>query len=148
MRTAVTLAALPLVVDAIVLISETADEDGDRGVDQSTWTEKSFMPGEFFPTFNDVDKLVLQIDDGKTQLPPPQFDRPYLWGRLLLIQIPDEHDLRLMCNDPEPPVYACASLTSSQCIIYHGTEENLVKHGWTLNIVLRHEIAHCNGWLQ
>jgi hypothetical protein len=33
-----------------------------------------------------------------------------------------------------------------KCTVWIMTDEELRKAGWDYNIVLRHEIGHCNGW--
>jgi hypothetical protein len=36
--------------------------------------------------------------------------------------------------------------SSGECHILRADDETIRKHGWTPEIVLRHEIGHCNGW--
>src|SRR5262245_29405390 len=34
-----------------------------------------------------------------------------------------------------------------ECKIYLASEDQIIKAGYTVNIVMRHEIGHCNGWI-
>jgi hypothetical protein len=82
------------------------------------------------------------------ELPPIEFDhmpdRP-----VTTTDIRTEADLRVRCGWPPAPaggiLVGCADILpfTSPCRIYLGPTGGT---GVTRNIVLRHEIGHCNGW--
>jgi hypothetical protein len=90
-------------------------------------------------------------------LPPSEYDHPFE-GRLLIIDGGDPGMMRLMCErtkaPPEMYFLGCASLSpairklygDADCVIIHASEELHARYQWTVNLTVRHEIAHCNGW--
>jgi len=85
-------------------------------------------------------------------LPPIQYDRPYDRALLVievdlkaLVTIADQISCTVAC------VYCGESATNVcaegiGCTIIHAPEDDIVRQGMTLAIVMRHEIGHCNGW--
>jgi len=95
------------------------------------------------------------------QLPPKEFDHEY--DGELTIKCMIEEDVYRECRLGVKPGHgrplACArayrelppSSTSpmgmpKSCTIWMMTKDDLERLGWSYDIVLRHEIGHCNGW--
>jgi hypothetical protein len=87
-------------------------------------------------------------------LPPLEFDYPY-GGVLTIVRseadFPDWH----LCPQPPKPreMLACAirfrkpdGTLTGRCSIYIAKDATLAKNGISYEDVLRHEMAHCNGW--
>lgn len=82
-------------------------------------------------------------------LPPKQYDHPYK-GKLTVETVRSQDDLREACGGSYRPglTLGCArrSYDGSSCHIYLVPEEIIVARRWTRELMLRHEIGHCNGW--
>ena len=81
-------------------------------------------------------------------VPPAAFDRPFE-GRLITIRAKNLEELREACRWPALPALAlgCANYVSSSiCAVTMASDEVIEAAGYTAEIVLRHEVAHCNGW--
>ena len=78
--------------------------------------------------------------------PPPKYDKPYE-GELEIIFFSDAEDLERVCK-LGPKVNACAirSLDHKKCWIFASSEELMKRKGSNYAFMLRHELAHCNGW--
>jgi hypothetical protein len=81
--------------------------------------------------------------------PPELFDKPYA-GKLTIMRDQPKSTLKTVCP---PDVYglipvACASWTQAldRCTVWLAPDEAIRARGWPTSLVLRHEIAHCNGW--
>jgi len=74
-------------------------------------------------------------------LPPLEYDHPYE-GRLTVTR----GDKALMGQLCPKTALGCARRYSDSCSIVIATDEIIKAVGWTTEIVLRHEIGHCNGW--
>jgi hypothetical protein len=83
--------------------------------------------------------------------PPAEYDKPFV-GKLEEFIINDRKELKDLCWGR----LGCAirRLTTSEisglvydCRIYLPAEELIREYGWTFEIIRRHEIAHCNGWV-
>jgi len=61
------------------------------------------------------------------------------YGRLL-------YEVRDACKTPLLPGLGCAHLNDGWCIITLPRTPVLKSAGYTANVVIRHEMAHCNGW--
>ena len=77
--------------------------------------------------------------------PPARFDFPYT-GKLTLHKI-DKPDVWLQCSDMGREVVrhdaaGCAIVGDGECTIYLATKTRRAP----VAEVLRHELAHCNGW--
>jgi hypothetical protein len=84
-------------------------------------------------------------------LPPKQFDHPYD-GKLTVIDL-NKRDLREKCRFVKPgaKTLACTSgekmfAGERHCWIWMMTATDLDREGWDYDMVMRHEVAHCNGW--
>ena len=86
-----------------------------------------------------------------TTLPPLEYDVPYTGE--LTIWITDKKDIREHCaraiatGQPWAGI-ACAAWRKdkSRCIIYIVKDDVVRAAGYHPNVVLRHEMGHCNGW--
>ena len=85
------------------------------------------------------------------ELPPVEYDHAAT-DAVEIIDMSTEKELREVCHLTEAyqgaNVVGCAApkgqLAPDRCIIYLGPRPSWA--GLTRNIVIRHEIAHCNGW--
>jgi hypothetical protein len=121
--------------------------------------EKIYAAGEFRyePTARDAD--VITHNRARRFLPPLKYDHRFP-DRLLIIDAGDQDMLRRMCHKPEAPFGSlwtgCAIppsspglygfITEADCVIILASESDIERTGWTLNLAIRHEIGHCNGW--
>jgi hypothetical protein len=86
-------------------------------------------------------------------VPPPEFDKPYT-GDLTIwridshqiiretcvgVKFPPEFESSFACIAPVKPPYA-------ECTIFLASDELLRRAEIKLSSLLRHELAHCNGW--
>jgi hypothetical protein len=81
------------------------------------------------------------------ELPPVEYDHP-VKGPVVVVDYKNETALRAACNVYPPAGYlvGCAPQLGNPCQILLLGSVNPAVHGLTRNIVLRHEMAHCNGW--
>ena len=82
-------------------------------------------------------------------LPPLEYDHPYA-GRLDVIVAENAEQIRIGCPTTGGGSLglACALRYEDHCTIVRRPEADIVRAGYTLNEVTRHEIGHCNGWAQ
>jgi len=83
-------------------------------------------------------------------LPPPEYDREYK-GELKVVR-GTQQELRAYCPGWFYPNYnaiGCTKLAlgGQVCTIYILNDQGLQAIGWDFEIVVRHERAHCNGWV-
>jgi hypothetical protein len=81
--------------------------------------------------------------------PPAEFDpleHPYK-GDLTIIKTSMQH-VKEICPIFQPgiPPLACATHDPGWCRVTIARDEDIKAVGWEPNRVLRHELAHCNGW--
>jgi hypothetical protein len=78
--------------------------------------------------------------------PPSQYDKPYD-GELEIRFFSNAEDLEQACKGVDTHT-ACTtvSVDHKKCWIFTETEDVIRRKGWTYAFVLRHELAHCNGW--
>src|SRR5262249_24629252 len=69
-------------------------------------------------------------------LPPVEYDHPYA-GDLYIL------DGKSRCTTDIN--IACAEPHDTWCLISY-QKEQVIRWSWTINLVIKHEIAHCNGW--
>ena len=79
-------------------------------------------------------------------LPPAEFDRHYD-GKLTVETVTSER-LRTQCANATQSSLGCAFPGPNRCRIILVDEASIRAVGWTLEGMLRHERAHCNGWPQ
>jgi hypothetical protein len=109
--------------------------------------EKIYELGEYPWELTAHDEQVLSRVGRWETLPPLKYDHPYL-GRLLVIVGGNQIETGFACHQVRmPPILACTlPKYPGACLIIHALEDSIIETGTTLNIVLRHEIGHCNGW--
>jgi predicted small lipoprotein YifL len=80
-------------------------------------------------------------------LPPAKYDHPYD-GILRHQVLNSQADMRLFCKLPNhfQPLIACAIRYNGSCVVYLAPLDEIFEHGIPLEIILRHEYGHCNGW--
>jgi hypothetical protein len=79
------------------------------------------------------------------ELPPIEYD--YLPDTIVTIEdVATEAELRKRCNwkDTAKTIVGCAGVFEHVCHILLGPRPDWA--GLTRNIVIRHEMGHCNGW--
>jgi hypothetical protein len=116
----------------------------------------------------DVDRLNLpQLPESVTKnikplvvdrrlLPPEFYDRPYKGNKLTVTRVPTQAEVTKLCPPTVfPHKLGCAYMTGGQakdesyaeCRVILLADEVVASLGFTTpEFVLRHEIAHCNGW--
>jgi len=74
-------------------------------------------------------------------LPPAEYDYHYE-GILFVHRAPMD---KMDCN---PKRLACAKVWQDKpiCSIWIASDDDLKRYGYDYDIVLRHELGHCNGW--
>jgi hypothetical protein len=77
--------------------------------------------------------------------PPPEYDRPYA-GKLVKIEAKDSEEMLSLCAESKSPIACARQYGVVACTIVIAPEAVLRRWGWTVEIVMRHELAHCNGW--
>lgn len=75
-------------------------------------------------------------------IPPPEYDRPYT-GRLE-IEYVEPGEAAKLC-DLGHRNRACADVGNGWCRIIFPKDTGVYSRK-TLELLMRHEIAHCNGW--
>jgi hypothetical protein len=80
-------------------------------------------------------------------IPPEEFDHPF-GGTTRVWRSSDQAEIKAKCPPSAFPYHlGCGGKSATgQCHILMADDETIRKHGWTPEIVLRHEIGHCNGW--
>jgi hypothetical protein len=76
-------------------------------------------------------------------LPPAEFDHQFR-GTLTVKRLPDGEALAAACRTKER--FACTFPKGASCVIYMRSDADIRDARWSPQIVLRHEIGHCNGW--
>jgi hypothetical protein len=81
-------------------------------------------------------------------IPPEEYDHPYD-GPVKIWRSADQDYIKSKCPASIFPYHlGCGGRKSAtgECHILMADDDTIRKHGWTPEIVLRHEIGHCNGW--
>ena len=80
-------------------------------------------------------------------IPPEEFDHPYK-GELKIFRSSSQDEIKSKCPASIFPYHlGCGGRRASgECHILMADDDTIKKYGWTPEIVLRHEIGHCNGW--
>jgi hypothetical protein len=81
-------------------------------------------------------------------LPPEEFDHPYE-GKLHVIRVYSQDDVRRLCPRTtfnESYALACMTLFTNHCRITIAADDVIQAAGFEPDLVMRHEIGHCNGW--
>ena len=79
-------------------------------------------------------------------LPPVEYDKPYP-GQLTVEEVTSAQ-LRTRCVSATQSSLGCAFPGKDKCHILLVSEASMRAVGWTVEAMLRHERAHCNGWPQ
>lgn len=79
-------------------------------------------------------------------LPPLEYDFPYK-GKLAIETVTREQ-LLARCASAHQGSLGCAFPGSGNCRILLVDDATMKAVGWTRELMLRHETAHCNGWPQ
>lgn len=85
---------------------------------------------------------------GERTLPPPEYDHHYE-GHLILKLVDSYSELLRLCGkERQPATLACARRTNDgeRCFVHILTDDLIRRRGYTPEILMRHEIGHCNGW--
>jgi hypothetical protein len=81
-------------------------------------------------------------------LPPVEYDRFYDGVELIIKVVSELEEMPRLC--PGLPAYnlmGCAHAGGfNKCTIILRDDAYIRSLGWTTALVLRHELAHCNGW--
>jgi len=77
-------------------------------------------------------------------LPPAEYDRPYT-GKLT-VEVVTLAQLLATCSTALASSLGCAFPGPNRCRIILLDEAHIQAVGWTVELMLRHERAHCNGW--
>jgi hypothetical protein len=115
-----------------------------------------YEPGTYFPQLDKLDALKLSW---RPMLPPAEYDHPFQ-GRLRVIEAGSMDKVWRVCFGALPPyvqrhdlILACAIPSTlvqldpeADCVVLHALEGEIRSLGSTLNITMRHELGHCNGW--
>lgn len=75
-------------------------------------------------------------------IPPTEYDRPYV-GTLDIVYA-EPKEIGTLCGLPGI-VKACAMTSPGHCRIIFPMDTGVYPRK-TLDLLMRHEIAHCNGW--
>jgi hypothetical protein len=79
-------------------------------------------------------------------LPPVEFDRPYT-GKIT-VETVTKDQLLAQCAAATQRSLGCSFPIPGRCRIILVDEASIKAVGWTVEAMLRHERAHCNGWTQ
>jgi hypothetical protein len=89
-------------------------------------------------------------------LPPIEYDRPFA-GKYSEIRVGADVMAIVCPKTPFPVTLGCVVsnikwdgermvVPATECIVYIAADDILKKAGWSYDILMRHERAHCNGW--
>jgi hypothetical protein len=131
---------------------ETLDEtalnalvaSGQRPHPQEVAGAVHYAPGTYpFPAaLTPNDEWALRTHLVGSYAPPDMFDHPYS-GDLYVIDNLSLTDLHMKCQSH---TLGCADRRDRWCLVYIARETDLFVYGVTINLIMRHEIGHCNGW--
>ena len=88
-------------------------------------------------------------------LPPAEYDHPYTAGQFWVTVVDSQADVRDKCESTRllDVALACARQTYLKsdpsvkvCWIVIANADVINSAGYVYDVVLRHEIGHCNGW--
>ena len=91
-----------------------------------------------------VPALFATSASAQTYIPPPEYDRAYK-GHLIISRIDSTPEVGRLCGQTDPMI-SCSRPRDNECDIIMATDDVIRTLGYSVDIVLRHEIAHCNGW--
>lgn len=76
-------------------------------------------------------------------LPPVEYDHPYS-GILVTTTAHSIEELKTLCKPPA--MLGCSYRYGNGCMIVLAPEADIKAAGWSVEIIKRHEVGHCNGW--
>jgi hypothetical protein len=83
-------------------------------------------------------------------IPPKEYDHPFRGpGALVVTRAASQDEVREKCVGavwPRAGAFGCAHTKLWGCWIVVAPEADMKVVGLTMEITLRHETAHCNGW--
>ena len=80
-------------------------------------------------------------------IPPEQYDHPYT-GLIIVQRLKTEGMMREVCPDTADQVWlGCAYRLKHACLIMLADEAVIRAYGLTGDMLFRHEMGHCNGWV-
>lgn len=110
-------------------------------VSWSASAQQSYNPYKYFTTPPSAGNAPQRW---KWTIPPEEYDY-YYDGLELIIRTVD--DLTPECpHMPRATGLGCAKPRGNTCTIILRDDAFIRTLGWTTALVLRHEMAHCNGW--
>ena len=96
--------------------------------------------------------LAATAADGKPLqlMPPPEYDRPYTGQKLDMVEARDQDHVRQLC----PRAVFGITIGALACSMRHSADNCTIimspaaikAAGVPMDVVFRHEVAHCNGW--
>jgi hypothetical protein len=102
------------------------------------------------PGVPDVPKRQMSPLARMRLLPPVEYDYPYT-GKLNLSRMKTPDEVKAACPTANflatPAACARATIDKSQCWVYMLEDDALIALGYDVDVVYRHEMGHCNGWL-
>src|SRR4051794_41102065 len=88
--------------------------------------------------------------DGLRLMPPKEYDHPFRGpGELIVTYAKSQGEVRDQCPGavwPRAGAFGCSRNKSWGCQVVIAPEADAKRVGLTTDVLLRHEIAHCNGW--
>jgi len=85
------------------------------------------------------------VTTAEKQYPPVEFDHPYP-GKVVLIEGASQEALHVLCPLPGAILGCAVPKRDGVSTIAIADEKTIRTWGWTRGLILRHEIAHLNGW--
>ena len=77
-------------------------------------------------------------------LPPEEYDRPYT-GELKIIRHNTAAEVQAACPSVPNPMACARVFSATKCEVHLLPDYMYVRYG--PDIIMRHEIGHCNGWV-
>jgi hypothetical protein len=80
-------------------------------------------------------------------IPPEEYDHPFP-GVVKLTRSSSQEEIKSKCPASIFPYHlGCGGKRADgSCAILMADDDTIKKHGWSVDIVFRHEQGHCNGW--
>jgi hypothetical protein len=88
-------------------------------------------------------------------LPPAEYDHPYTAGQLWITVVDSQADVRDKCESTRQldvaigcsqKIHRKSDPSVKGCRIVIANKDVIEAAGYVYDVVLRHEIGHCNGW--
>jgi hypothetical protein len=95
-------------------------------------------------TTAEPNKAVAPPGKGVHILPPLEYDYPYE-GKLTIQRVNTVAELQDACNVTKW-LLGCSRPGATSCHIVLVADDVIRKWGWTPELMMRHEMGHCNGW--